>query len=157
MSEKCEVKIVLILIYTGMRVNELLQMPRTCCNLKEKYLDIKKAKNKSSIRKVPIHNKILPLIEYFYVKHGDNLIVNENGSCVLYNNFVAREFKKLMKDLNSSHKLHDTRHTFITKARGVQMDDLCLKLIVGHTPTDITKKIYTHVAFEELLREINKL
>lgn len=157
MSERYDVKIVLILLYSGMRVNELLQMPRECCNLKERYLDIKKAKNKSSIRKVPIHDKIFPFIQEFYEKEKCNLVTNDNGSTVLYNNFVSRDFKKMMKELGAEHKLHDTRHTFITNAREAKIDDLCLKLIVGHTPTDITKKVYTHVAFEELLKEINKL
>lgn len=150
-------RIILVLLYTGMRVNELLQMPRECCNLEERSLDIKKAKNKSSVRKVPIHDKIFPFIQDFYKKESCNLITNDNDSSVLYSNFATRDFKTLMKELGAEHKLHDTRHTFITNAREAQIDDLCLKLIVGHTPTDITKKVYTHVAFEELLKEINKL
>ena len=50
-TDNVVVRIVLILLHTGMRVNELLNMPRTCCDLKEKSLDIRKAKNKYSIER----------------------------------------------------------------------------------------------------------
>ena len=55
------------------------------------------------------------------------------------------------------HIPHDTRHTFATLADRCKMDDLCLKLIMGHTVSDITKGVYTHKTNEELLSEINKI
>ena len=152
-----DVQILLILLYTGMRVNELLQMPRDCCHLEERYLDIKKAKTKSGIRQVPIHDKIYDFIKTFYEKNGNTLIVNDNGKTVLYNNFVAREFKRMNKEFNMNHRFHDTRHTFVSKAHKYRLDDYCLKRIVGHEVKGITQKIYTHVDVEELLKEINKI
>lgn len=157
LSDKYEARILLILLYSGMRVNELLKMPRECCHLDEYYLDIQQAKNKSSVRKVPIHNKIYKFIEDFYNKNTKMLVTNDLNSNILYNNFVNREFKRLMDELNTSHKLHDTRHTFITLGHQYKLNELCLKKIVGHSPDNITQKVYTHIEVPEMLKEINKI
>ena len=150
-------RIVLILLYTGMRVNELLQMPHSCCDLQERSFNIQKAKNKFSIRKVPIHKKIYDLVKEFYDKDGKNLIVNDGGFIVTYNNFATRDFIRLMKEIGRpEHHLHDTRHTFITVARN-HMDKLLLQKIVGHKPDDITDEVYTHIEFSGLLTAINKI
>ncbi len=155
-SERFEIRILLILLYTGMRVNELLQMPHDCCHLPEKYLDIQKAKNKASIRKVPIHSRILPFLEAFYDKNGKNLIVNDSGCAVLYNNFVSRQLPKINQELQSSHRMHDTRHTFITNAKRYDMDYMITKKIVGHAPDDITERIYTHITLADMAAELEK-
>lgn len=52
-------------------------MPRDSCDLQEKSLNIKKAKNKYSIRKVHFYNKIFEFIREFYEMNCDNLVVNE--------------------------------------------------------------------------------
>lgn len=156
-SERFDIKILLILIYSGMRVNELLKMEHDCCNLNEKYLDIKKAKNKFSVRKVPIHDKIFELVKDFYNRNGENLIVNDEGFKISYNNFVARNLKRINKEMNAEHRFHDTRHTFITNAKKYGVDQLCLKKIVGHAPDNITERVYTHLEFSQLLDEINKI
>lgn len=150
-------RIVLILLYNGMRVNELLKMTRDCCNLEERSLNITQAKNKYSIRKVPIHDKVFDLVKDFYNMNNENLIVNDSGFKVTYNNFATRDFIKLMKELGCpDHHLHDTRHTFITTSRKY-MDKLLLQKIVGHKPSDITDQVYTHIHFDELLKAINKI
>lgn len=150
-------RIVLILLYTGMRVNELLMMPRSCCDLSEKSIYIAKAKNKYSIRKVPIHNKIYDYVKEFYEKEKEYLITNDNGYRVAYNNFAVRDFVKLMNQIGQpNHHLHDTRHTFITTARN-HMDKLLMQKIVGHKPVDITDEVYTHIQFSQLLNAINQI
>ena len=151
------VRILLILLYTGMRVNELLKMPRECCDFDNNWLDIKKAKNKFSIRKVPIHPAIKGYLQDFFDMNKEWLIVNQNGYHVTYNNFVARNFVAINQKLNSEHRLHDTRHTFISRARECNMDELCVKRIVGHTTSDVTSRVYTHIAPETLQTEMEKL
>lgn len=53
---------ILILIYTGMRVGELLNLTKDNIYLRQKYIKITKSKTKSGLRIIPIHEKILPLI-----------------------------------------------------------------------------------------------
>ena len=62
-----------------------------------------------------------------------------------------------MKKLNMVHKPHDTRHTFITKAKAAGVDEYILKLIVGHEIQDITEKVYTHRTLEDMKTEIQKI
>ena len=157
LENDCYVQILLILLYSGMRVNELLKMKRECCNLEERYLYIEAAKNKSSIRKVPIHNKIYDMVKTFYDKGNTLLITNNDGYSVPYNNFATRQFKRLMESKGWDHRIHDTRHTFISKAKECKFDELYLKRIVGHATKDVTTSVYTHIKQETLLKEIQKL
>lgn len=154
-----DAKVLLILIYTGMRVNELLKNKKANVNLEERWIYVPKelAKNKTSIRYVPIHSKILPLVKEFYDRADTYLMTNENGSTIVYNNFVARNLKRLNEQLGMQHKFHDTRHTFISKGHKYRIDELCLKRIVGHEAKGITHSVYTHVTMEELIQELEKI
>ncbi len=51
------VPIVLVLIYTGLRIGELLDLKKEDVYLEKRYFDIKEAKTKSGIRSVPIAEK----------------------------------------------------------------------------------------------------
>lgn len=59
-----------------------------------------------------------------------------------------------MKKLEMNHKPHDTRHTFITKAKNANINEYILKLIVGHEVQDITEKVYTHRTLDDLQKKI---
>lgn len=160
-SDEDACKVLLILLYTGMRVNELLKLPKENCHIdcEYPYFDIPKelAKNNASIRQVPIHDKILDFVISFYNRNGNYLMVKENGSHIVYNNFATRDLKKLNNSFETIHRMHDTRHTFITKAHELNLDNLCVKRIVGHTADDITSRVYTHITLKEMYKEINKI
>lgn len=162
-KDKWDYKILLILLYSGMRVNELLKNYRENVNLEERWIYVpdELAKNKESVRYVPIHNKTYDLVKWFYdnsMKHGkEKLILNENGTLITYNNFVARNLKKINEKMEVAHKMHDTRHTFASNAHKYKLDELKIQKIMGHSPDNILKKVYTHITQEELLIEINKI
>ena len=145
-------KITIILLYTGMRVNELLKMKRECCNLEERSLQIFDAKNKYSERKVPIHNKIFDIIKEFYDKGHEYLISNDVNKKVVYGTFY-RYYSKLFEN----HTIHDTRHTFESEAKKKKMDILYTQKIVGHAPDNIDGKVYIHIEFSTLLEEVQKI
>ena len=65
---------VLILIYTGMRIGELLELSKDNVYLRQKYIKITKSKTKSGLRAIPIHEKIFPLIQARMHTAGKNLI-----------------------------------------------------------------------------------
>ena len=48
-----------------------------------------------------------------------------------------------MKALDIQHNPHETRHTFISRAKEAKVDEYCLKLIVGHAIDDLTERVYT--------------
>ena len=114
-------------------------------------------------RIVPIHPLIKPLIEKRMQEaselHSDYLfndINGQQGTYMTYDKYRNR-FKKVMKRLELEHRPHETRHTFITKAKKCNVDEYILKLIVGHAIADITEKVYTHRTIEQLKEEMQKI
>ena len=149
----------LILLYTGMRINEFLSNKSENIDLEKKIIILPReiVKNKSSERIVPIHEKILPLLKRFKDIGSEWIAVKPNGTHINYQNYMDRDNPKLNEYLGAEHTPHDTRHTFISSARECGMDNLVIQRIVGHTPQTITEEVYTHLKIQELLEEINKL
>lgn len=110
-------QILLLLLHTGLRANELFELPLKNVHLKERYLDITKAKNKSSIRRVPIHDMILPIVRTLYSRGrkmgGETLTTNERDLKTQYKAFTEKALPELNKKYDMEHRLHDTRHTFV--------------------------------------------
>lgn len=53
---------------------------------------------------------------------------------------------------------HDGGHTFASLMDNAGANDVCIKLIMGHSmKNDTTKGTYTHKTLEELLTEVNKI
>lgn len=161
MSDDWDVKVLLILLYSGMRVNELLKNYRDNVNLEDHwiYVPAELAKNKESCRYVPIHNKVYDLVKWFVdnsASYGhEKLMLNPNGSVVMYNNFVSRNLPRINKFMNVEHKFHDTRHTFASRGTSAGIPELYMQKIMGHTPRSILYNTYTHITIPELLEWIN--
>lgn len=66
-------------------------------------------------------------------------------------------FKNLMASLGWDHTPHDTRRTFATLAARAGMDENVRKLIMGHRNGDLTERVYTTHAVDELKREMLKI
>lgn len=157
------VDMVLIGIYSGWRPQELAILKISDIDLENKtYIGgLKSEAGKNRI--VPIHPVIFDLVKKNYEKAvslgSDYLFNDENGqqgTHLTYDKYRGR-WKKIMKRLNLDHKPHDTRHTFITKAKSVNMNEYILKLIVGHAINDVTEETYTHRTIEELHTEMQKI
>lgn len=138
----------IILLYSGLRISELLDLKTSDIDLDNKTMNITKSKTKAGIRLVPIHEKILPLIKNRYDHNNPYLIMN-NGRKMAYSTFL-REY------WNNKHTPHGARHTFITYLRKYTNNELAVKRIVGHSTSDITDH-YTHLTIEELNDVINLL
>lgn len=139
----------LILLYTGMRISELLAIENKNVNLTENYIDIVQSKTDAGRRRVPIHNKIISLICARYDTHNKYLITQQ-GKKLSYANYFSTYWNL------HPHTIHETRHTFITAMNKTGINDLTLKRIVGHANKDVTEH-YTHRDVSELLDAINKL
>ena len=67
-----------MLIYTGCRIGELLDLKKENVNLEERYFKIVASKTAAGIRTAPISEKVHPFFEYWYnlndlATYGDNL------------------------------------------------------------------------------------
>ena len=115
-------------------------------DLDEMTVNIRIAKNKSSVRKIPIHTHAEPYFRTYKEEGIGFYHKTHNG----FNKAIQRSFE-------TEHHAHDTRHTFATKMRECGCDPLILQKILGHTPQTITERVYTHLTLEEMRQNIEKL
>lgn len=154
---------ILIGIYTGWRPQELSILQINDIDMEHGTIKGGLKTDAGKNRLVPIHPIIKPLIEN-RIKEAQKLQSNylfndangQQGTFMTYDKYRKR-FEKVMKRLNFIHRPHETRHTFITKAKECNVDEYILKLIVGHSIDDITEKVYTHRTIEQLKDEMNKI
>lgn len=157
------VDMVIIGIYSGWRPQELAILRIEDVDLNERVFTGGLKTDAGKNRTIPIHDKIFDLVKKNYDKaismNSDYLFNDENGqqgTNLTYDKYRGR-FNKIIKRFNMDHKPHDTRHTFVTKAKKNKMDEYILKLIVGHEISDITEKVYTHRTMDELREELKKI
>lgn len=148
---------VLILIYTGMRVGELLSLTKDNIYLRQKYLKITKSKTKAGLRSIPIHEKILPLIINRMNKYGKFLICDETGNPYNYSKYRTL-WNKIMQQINAKyHSTHDCRHTCATLLDNAEANENAKRRILGHSDGDVTDTVYTHKNLKQLRKAINKI
>lgn len=149
--------LVLILLYTGMRIGELLNMEKSNIHLEERYM-IGGSKTKAGKNRIiPLHKRIVPLIEKRMKKSDSKwLFINRIGAKLKYNSFTQYHWEPILKLVGNDHTPHDTRHAFISEMSRLDTKPLVLKRIVGHSNASITDH-YTHLELEELLEAVDKL
>lgn len=151
------VDMVLINLYSGWRPGEMTALETKNIDLKNKIMK-GGMKTRSGInRLVPIHSRILPLIEKHYDKNRKFLFSTRTGRDGFTYVTYFSEFNKLMEKFEMNHSPRDPRHTFISNAKKNKVNEYILKLIVGHSIKDLTEKVYTHRTIKELQGEINKV
>ncbi len=152
-------QIVLMLIYTGVRISELLDLKKENVHLNERYFDVLASKTENGIRKVPIADKVLPFFRFWYNDtKSEYLLHTENGEQFKYRNYYDSYFLPLMNNLGLSQTPHCCRHTCISMLAEAKVDQTTIKKIVGHTGSmTLTERIYTHLDIEGLINAINKI
>lgn len=152
-----DIDVILILIYTGLRVNELLTLENTKINIECRYIRAGSKTEAGKDRLIPISYKILPLITRYIKLNNKYLFQTKTGNFLMYNNY-RQNFKKIIKKIGlQEHTIHDTRHTFATLLSNVDANKTSIKNIIGHSDYGITEKIYTHKDIEELKKAIDLL
>lgn len=159
LSEDKYYQIVLMLIYSGIRISEMLNLKKEDVNLSEQYFDVKLSKTENGIRRVPIADKVLPFFtNWFNDTDSEYLVHTEDGMGFAYRNYYDSYFTPLMENLGIDRTPHCTRHTCISMLAEAQVDQTTIKKIVGHSGAmTMTEKVYTHLDVEVLLNAINKI
>lgn len=140
----------LILLYTGMRVSELISLKSRDVNRKQRTIKIISAKTKSGIRTIPIHDRIWSIIER---RLNTMYVIQE---CRTYSS-LSREFDKAMKAINAKHTTHDCRHTFATRLDNEGANYNAKRLLLGHASGNVTDGVYTHKSLGQLRKAIRLL
>lgn len=154
---------VLIGIYSGWRPQELATLKIADVDLDARTYVGGLKTDAGRNRLVPIPDQVFDLVRKNYdlaVRMNSEYLFNDpdgqQGTCLTYDKYRKR-FQKVMNRLGLEHKPHDTRHTFITKAKESNMNEYVLKLIVGHEIHDVTEKVYTHRTIEDLHKAMSSI
>lgn len=149
---------ILILLYSGLRVSELLELKKKNINLRQRYLRITKSKTAAGIRVVPIHSRILPIVEVRLHGPGAYLISDQSGKPYDYSRYRSAIWNKVMNRINGQrHTPHDTWHTFATLLDNANANENAKRKILGHANGDITDRVYTHKSIRQLRKCIELL
>jgi len=151
--DKPWVDTILILLYSGWRASELLNLlkedividnPDEDINYMRGGIKTKSGKN----RIVPIHSLILPLVRERY-KQCKVYLIENNGKQVSYSSY-KHYYQTIMNKLDMKHIIHETRHTFRSWLNRTPAKLSCVNKIMGHKSGDVGLDIYTHDVLEDL-------
>ncbi len=143
---------VLIFIYTGFRISELLEMKKDQVDLLLGTITGGKKTKCGKNRIVPIHPKILPLIEKRMKSEGDFLI-SYRGKATTESNY-RKNWKKMMELYHMKHTPHECRHTFRSLLDSAGANQICIDRMMGHKTVGTGGRIYTHKTIEELRKNL---
>lgn len=84
-------QIVLMLLYSGVRISEMLDLKKENVHLNEQYFDVICSKTENGIRKVPIADKVLPYYKAWYEScpECEYLLHTEAGKHFEYRNYYG--------------------------------------------------------------------
>ena len=174
-SDKPKLVGVLLCLYSGLRVGELLALEwddidlqkgmmvvsRSCHDGKDKsgrYTRITDTpKTASSVRTIPLPRQILPYLREAKKKSHSTFVVS-NGDKMISVRSYQRTFDLLLRKLGIPHRgFHSLRHTFATRALECGMDVKTLSEILGHKSPTVTLNRYVHSLIEHKKEMMNRL
>ena len=148
---------VLILLYTGMRVGEMLTLQKSDVNIRQHYIRITNSKTAAGIRVIPIHSRIMPLVVCRMDSPGTALITDASGRPYDYSRYCIA-WRAVMQLINATgHTTHDCRHTVATLLDNAGANETAKRRILGHAGGDVTERVYTHKNLRQLRKCIELL
>lgn len=165
---------IILCLYTGLRIGELLALTWDDIDLKKRLLTVSKSchdtndgtkhvriidtpKTVSSCRTIPIPKQLIPKIRE-YKKRSKCKFVVAYGITAVFVRSYQRTFELLLKKLSIPHRgFHALRQTFATRAIESGMDVKTLSEILGHKNASITLNRYTHSLLDHKIEMMNRL
>ncbi len=167
---------VILCLYTGVRIGELLALEWCDVDFDNNILTISKAcydgidtngkfsritdtpKTNTSKREIPLPKQIVKQLKHLHkITNSSYIICDNHGNGIKVRSY-QRSFELLLNKLNIEHKsFHALRHTFATRALECGMDVKTLAEILGHKNPTITLNRYVHSMLEHKQNMMNKL
>lgn len=166
---------ILICLYTGIRLGELLALTWENVDLKNKLLFIKKTsytakvngkneviidqpKTKKSIRVIPIPESLYALLKLHESKNKSEYVIHTYQHKIVETRAYQRTFQSILRKCKIKHyNFHCLRHTFVTRALELGVDVKTLSEILGHTNVSITLNRYAHSMLDYKIEQMNKI
>lgn len=139
---------VLIFLYTGFRISELLDIKKSQVDLMNRTITGGGKTEAGKNRVIPIHSKIFPLIERRMTADGEYLLCHQGKKC--NQQWYRSMWKKIMVKFSMSHTPHECRHTFRSLLDSAGANDVCIDRLMGHRSLGTGQRVYTHKSIEEL-------
>lgn len=153
---------IVICLYTGLRIGELLALTWEDVDLEKGMLSVSKSchdgKNRfgvyarlidtpktfSSLRVIPLPKQLVAILRKHKKRSDCKFVISKNGEGIFMRSY-QRYFNRLLQKLEISHHgFHALRHTFATRALECGMDVKTLSEILGHKNAAITLNRYVH-------------
>lgn len=169
---------ILFMIYTGLRREEVVPLQYKDINIEEKYISINKAvhfehnqpvlkntKNSES-RKVPIFDIIFDTLKNMFDTHkkSDYIFPNRSGEMMSETSIkkkLSSTLKLLNKDLKKEDSikftLHQLRHTYVCILHKAGIDIKQAQIWTGHKDVKVLLNIYTHLDSQDNQNSIDKV
>ena len=166
---------IIICLYTGIRLGELLALTWDDIDFEKKFLFIKKTayklkingknqmvidkpKTKKSNRIIPLPDKLINLLQLTKNKSTSDYILSTKTNNMVDIRSYQRTFESILNKCGIKHyNFHCLRPTFATRALELGMDIKTLSEILGHTNVAITLNRYAHSLLEYKIQEMNKI
>lgn len=140
---------ILIFIYTGFRISEILEMKNQNIDLEEATFKGGTKTIAGKDRIVPIHPKIFEFVKIRY--DGSNEYFLKGTKNVNMSEFKYYEiWHDIMNKLSMKHTVHECRHTFRSRLDSAGANKVCIDLLMGHKSSSTGERVYTHKTIEEL-------
>lgn len=173
-SNKTRLKGIVLCLYTGLRIGELLALTWSDVDFVRRKLFVTKTcydgnidgvhcvimdtpKTEHSRRCIPLSKPITNMLKEMKRVSKSDFVIECNAKQVFVRSY-QRTFELLLKKLKLGHKgFHALRHTFATRAIECGMDVKSLAEILGHKNAMITINRYAHSLWEHKAEMMNKL
>ncbi len=173
-SKKTKLKGIVLCLYTGLRIGELLALTWNDIDFTKSTLSVTKTchdgnvngkhcvitdtpKTETSRRDIPLSKPLVALLKEMKKQSKSEFVVEDKETAVFVRSY-QRTFELLLRRLNIPHKgFHALRHTFATRALECGVDVKTLSEILGHKNATITLNRYAHSLWEHKTEMMNKL
>lgn len=140
-----------IALFSGMRQNEVCSIKLTDVNFEEGFIAIPKAKNENSVRQVPIHADIEPLIRDLVETSSDDFLIeglptgtrDKKRGHSLGNRFTDVKKEVFPNSAKNELTFHGLRSTFITAMEQAGIPQSTAHLIDGHARQSLSYGLYS--------------
>lgn len=149
---------ILILIYTGLRVGEMLELTPFAVDTANWTITGGLKTDAGRDRIVPIHTKIQPLIRYWMENRGPRLI-HKDGRPISITYYRRSLYYPALRRAGIERHLtpHATRHTFASLLHRANVAPKTAQDLLGHSDYATTANVYTHTRLEDLRRAVEAI
>ena len=166
---------IIICLYTGIRIGELLALTWDDIDFKTGIMSITKTsyrstenekpkiiidnpKTKNSNRVIPLSKTLLYILKKIKKSTQSNYIISTRTGGIVGTRAYQRTYERILNKLNIPYKnFHSLRHTFAIRAIEIGVDVKTLSEILGHKNPVITLTRYTHSMMSYKTNMMNKM